>query len=303
MRGLDYRWLEALDSVIANGGFDKAAEALFVTQSAVSQRIKQLEKWASQPLLVRETPPRPTEAGQKLLGLYRRVCLLEQEMLPEVTPSVESRRLSATIGTNADSLATWLIPALAPVMKTYPVEFNFLVDNESRTLNRLRNGEAIAVISTAETSLQGCVSHYLGELIYCCVATPEFAQKYFPQGATRDEVQHAPTTVFDQFDDMQGEFLMDHFDLPITAVPKHIVRTTEAILELVKHGVANSLVPVIMIERELASGELVDVMPGKTVHYKLYWHHWATESGILSKISESCINYARGHLANFTGKS
>lgn len=68
MKGLDYRWLEALDAVIAHGGFDKGAEALFITQSAVSQRIKQLEKWLAQPALVRESPPQPTAIGKKLLG-------------------------------------------------------------------------------------------------------------------------------------------------------------------------------------------------------------------------------------------
>ena len=86
MRGLDYRWIEALDAVISQRGFERAAEHLCITQSAVSQRIKQLEKLMAQPMLVREQPPRPTPAGQKMLGLYRRVRLLEQELLPETDP-------------------------------------------------------------------------------------------------------------------------------------------------------------------------------------------------------------------------
>ena len=39
----DYDSLLALDAVVREGGFDAAAKALEVTQSAVSQRIKQLE--------------------------------------------------------------------------------------------------------------------------------------------------------------------------------------------------------------------------------------------------------------------
>ncbi|MGC9553259.1 LysR family transcriptional regulator, partial [Vibrio metoecus] len=51
MRGLDYRWIEALDSVVSKGSFERAAEQLFISQSAVSQRIKQLEKYLAQPVL------------------------------------------------------------------------------------------------------------------------------------------------------------------------------------------------------------------------------------------------------------
>ncbi len=64
MRGLDYKWIEALDAVVKQRSFERAAEQLYISQSAVSQRIKQLEKWLAQPALVRENPPRPTPAGK-----------------------------------------------------------------------------------------------------------------------------------------------------------------------------------------------------------------------------------------------
>ena len=80
MRGLDYKWIEALDAVVHQGSFDRAAEHLFVSQSAISQRIKQLEKYLAQPVLIREQPPKPTPIGKKLHGLYRRVRLLEYEI-------------------------------------------------------------------------------------------------------------------------------------------------------------------------------------------------------------------------------
>ena len=54
MRGLDYKWIEALDAVVKQRSFERAAEQLYISQSAVSQRIKQLEKWLAQPALVRE---------------------------------------------------------------------------------------------------------------------------------------------------------------------------------------------------------------------------------------------------------
>ena len=79
MKRPDYRTLQALDAVIRERGFERAAQKLCITQSAVSQRIKQLENMFGQPLLVRTVPPRPTEQGQKLLALLRQVELLEEE--------------------------------------------------------------------------------------------------------------------------------------------------------------------------------------------------------------------------------
>ncbi|ERB64986.1 hypothetical protein N779_12690 [Vibrio coralliilyticus OCN008] len=122
MRGLDYKWIEALESVVTQGSFERAAEALYISQSAVSQRIKQLEKFLAQPVLVREQPPRATMVGKKLLGLYHRVQLLESELVPELTNSDSERPLAISIATNADSLATWLLPSLQQVLTTRNIE-------------------------------------------------------------------------------------------------------------------------------------------------------------------------------------
>ncbi len=51
MKRPDYRTLQALDAVIRERGFERAAQKLCITQSAVSQRIKQLENMFGQPLL------------------------------------------------------------------------------------------------------------------------------------------------------------------------------------------------------------------------------------------------------------
>lgn len=49
MKRPDYRTLQALDAVIRERGFERAAQKLCITQSAVSQRIKQLENMFGQP--------------------------------------------------------------------------------------------------------------------------------------------------------------------------------------------------------------------------------------------------------------
>ena len=77
---LDYKLLQALASVIENGGFERAGEALGLTQSAVSQRLKSLEVRLGQPLLTRHPELKATPAGQKLLTHYQQVQLLERDL-------------------------------------------------------------------------------------------------------------------------------------------------------------------------------------------------------------------------------
>ncbi len=145
MKRPDYRTLQALDAVIRERGFERAAQKLCITQSAVSQRIKQLENMFGQPLLVRTVPPRPTEQGQKLLALLRQVELLEEEWLGD--EQTGSTPLLLSLAVNADSLATWLLPALAPVLADSPIRLNLQVEDETRTQERLRRGEVVGAVS------------------------------------------------------------------------------------------------------------------------------------------------------------
>ncbi|WP_413110198.1 hypothetical protein [Thaumasiovibrio sp. DFM-14] len=51
--------------------------------------------------------------------------------------------------------------------------------------------------------------------------------------------------------------------------------------------------PAIQVENELASGDLVNVLPSYSYHLNLYWHHWALESGVIAEVSRNLIDDAR----------
>ncbi|MBB1462929.1 LysR family transcriptional regulator ArgP [Vibrio sp. SG41-7] len=296
MRGLDYKWIEALDAVVKQRSFERAAEQLYISQSAVSQRIKQLEKWLAQPALVRESPPRPTPAGKKLLGLYRRVRLLEHELVPELMNEEGTQPLSLSIATNADSLATWLLPALSDVMNSRQVELNLAIHGESRTIEKIKSGEVAGAISLEPQPILGCSADYLGRMDYVCVANPSFHQRYFSDGVNYSTLTKAPAVSYDQYDDLHKKFLHDHFNVPRDSVINHTVGSSEAFVRLALSGVAYCLIPRLQIIEELESGALIDITPGFLLSYRIYWHHWQLESGVLKEISQAILNYAHNHL-------
>ncbi len=296
MNNLDYRLIAALDAVITKRSFERAAEQLCITQSAVSQRIRQLEKQLGQPLLVRSQPPQPTSTGQRLLALFRRVQLLEKEALPELQQDSGGLFLPMTLAVNADTLATWLLPALAPVLRERLIELDFRIADESRTLDLLRKGEVLGAVSTEPSPVTGCISDRLGRIDYVFVASPDFIERYFPEGVNRDSLMTAPATAFDHFDDQHQRHLERHFDLPPGEVPCHIVGSSEAFITMAKLGAAYGMIPDLMIRNELESGELIEVLPDIRHHRELYWHRWALESGVMKRVSECLIDHAHNLL-------
>ncbi len=294
MNHLDYKLLQALDVVLREQSFERAAQQLHLTQSAVSQRIKQLELLVAQPVLIRSQPLQPTATGQLLLTHYQQVQQLERELLPHLSPTTPGKPLPVTIATNADSLATWLIPALASLLQPGLIELNLLIEDENRTIDRLRRGEAFGAISTQQEPLPGCQSELLGYMDYVLTASPAFIRRYFPDGLTEQTLRKAPGVAFDQRDDMHVRFVEKHFGLPPGSYPCHTVRSSEAFVALAKAGAAYCLIPKLQITVELHTGELQDLMPETPLLQRgLYWQRWALERGIYRQISQLLLSHCR----------
>src|SRR3954465_12440324 len=108
---LDLAQLRALDATVREGTLDAAARALHVTPSAISQRLRALEVAAGRVLLVRTKPVRVTESGEAGLRLARQLERLTADAVRELG-GAEADRPSLPVAVNADSMDTWVLPAL-----------------------------------------------------------------------------------------------------------------------------------------------------------------------------------------------
>ncbi|WP_221075071.1 LysR family transcriptional regulator ArgP [Agarivorans aestuarii] len=289
---IDYKLLKALDCVLSEQSFERAAQRLHLTQSAVSQRIKALESQVGQPLLIRSQPLMPTDLGQQLLGHYQRVVQLETELVNQLNVD-ETRVQALPLAVNADSLASWLIPALSPTLQQQRVEMNLYVEDESRTWQRMRSGEVLACVTSHATPVAGSDSHFLGYMEYLCVATPNFVQRFFPNGVNRDSLSGAPGMSFDQHDDMHIQFLLEHFSLSPGQYPCHTVRSSEAFMELALASGAYSLNSRLQVAKHLDDGSLINLTPSLQVRVPLYWHHWQLAGKLMKQLSEQIRSYTQ----------
>src|SRR4051812_1727410 len=102
--------LDTLVTITEEGTFEAAARRLHLTPSAVSQRVRALERAAGQVLVRRITPATITSAGEPLVRLGRQLRLLVEEASLTIG---SSEVLTLAVAINADSLATWFPPVLS----------------------------------------------------------------------------------------------------------------------------------------------------------------------------------------------
>jgi DNA-binding transcriptional LysR family regulator len=140
---LDVRRLRVFSEVAARGSFSAAADALTLTQSAVSQHITALEREVGLPLIERGTRPvELTEAGYALTrhatGIFARLDGAEQEL-----GEIAGRRLGRLrFGTFPTALATLVPPAFAAFRRAHPeVTLTVVDDHLQRLIPRLEAGE------------------------------------------------------------------------------------------------------------------------------------------------------------------
>ena len=294
MSRVDYRGMAALDAVIDHGSFDKAAAALAITQSAVSQRIRMLENAAGELLIVRSQPPSPTEAGQKLIAHYRQVRLLEAA-LSRGSGQGEDRPEIA-IAVNADSAATWLQEAVAPLMSSGECMLHIRLDDQDHTLTMLREGRVFACVTSETAQVAGTTATPLGVMRYVCVATPEFAARWFPNGMTAESVQNAPALNFDRKDALQSRFIARYTGYE-GRYPHHSFSSSDGYVRLIEAGFAYGMLPPLQCERQLKAGTLINLAPGKSLEVPLVWHMWDIQTAFTRTLSDNVIATARKWLS------
>ncbi|MBK8201494.1 MAG: LysR family transcriptional regulator [Bdellovibrionales bacterium] len=115
-------YLDAFLAVAKTEGFSSAAKQLNITQSALSQRIKNLEDELGLTLFIR-TPmgANLTEHGERLLRYCQTRDSMEEELIHDLNVS-KAFEITGTlkIASYSSILRSVLIPALQPLLKKYP---------------------------------------------------------------------------------------------------------------------------------------------------------------------------------------
>lgn len=275
MKALDAAALDCLAALADETSFERAAQRLAITQSAVSQRLRALEAQVGQLLVVRSRPLRLTDPGKLLLRFARQMHAMRADLARELgEASSPDERLP--IAVNADSLATWVIPALDPLVQD-GVALELVVDDQDFTHDWLRQGAVLGCVSTVREALRGCRVVPLGTMRYTAVASPAFIAARLggsPAGLDRASFPHVPFLVFNRKDDIQQQWVARAFGVRAPRLRERFVPSSEAYLRAALMGWGVGVVPEVQAREALAAGALVALRPEVTLAVRLFWHQW-----------------------------
>ncbi len=296
---LDYQSLEALAAVVREGSFERAAQTLHVTASAVSQRVKLLEERLGRALVVRGQPCQATEVGRHLCRHVEQVGLLEhglRQRVPGVLPAPESsQRATLRVAVNADSLATWFLSAAKAFTKGGSELLDTSLDDQDHTAQWLRAGEVLAAVTALAKPVVGCNSLALGRMRYVAAASPYFVQQHFARGLDSNGLARAPILVFNQKDRLQQQWMAQH-GAGFVQPPRHWFPASQAFVDAAVAGIGWGMHPLGLVGPLLASGALVELLPDTPLDVALYWQYARVALPGLQRLTDAVRSAARIHL-------
>ena len=296
---LDYSSLAAVAAVVQEGSFERAARALNVTPSAISQRVKLLEERLGAILIVRGQPCTATNTGRLLCRHVEQVGMLEQDLrgaLPTLTqPGSSGERVTLPVAVNADSLGTWFVNAIAAFTQSEDVLLDVTLDDQERTVDLLKSGHVLAAVTADAQPVQGCNSTALGRMQYVAVANPSFMKKYLRDGVTAATLARAPALTFNRIDSLQARWVR-RVCRRYVDVPTHWLPSTQTFIDASVAGVGWGMNPVSLVRGHLEAGTLLELVPGKRLSIPLYWQHSRLLIPMLERLTKAVISTARAEL-------
>lgn len=297
---MDYSLVAAVAAVVREGSFERAAQALHVTPSAVSQRVRLLEQRLGQVLIVRGQPCTATPSGSALCRHAEQVAMLEAELRRHVPGLADDgqpqARPTLRLAVNADSLATWFMAAAAAFCEAESALLDLRLEDQDHTAEQMRQGEVAAAVTALASPVQGCRSLPLGRMRYLATASPAFVERHLRAGADAETLARAPCLTFNRKDRLQDLWLQAQFGANAPRPPRHWLPASQAFVDAALDGLGWGMNPAALVRGHLASGRLVELLPGRALHVALHWQHARHAAPMLQRLTDAVLAAARAQL-------
>lgn len=212
-RNIPLNALRVFEAASRHLSFTKAAEELHVTQAAVSQQIRTLEKQLDLKLFIREKRSlRLTSAGSELAEETRSAIHRLQQTIARLTDTDEIKPL--TISTLSSFGSRWLIPRLARFQEQH-ADIQLLVQTVDQKVDLFGTG-VDAAIRWNPGDHAGLVTNPLMNDASCLVCATSLA----------DELEKNPSTLAEQTMIVDSNLLQDRSGKPIEYLTTEYLATT-----------------------------------------------------------------------------
>ncbi len=290
---LDYKLLEALDAVIEHRTFEKAAVALHITQSAVSQRIRQLEELTGNILLIRSSPPTPTAEGLRLIRHLQQVKHLEKVLDDEFHDNQSDAYTSISLALNADSLNTWFFKSVEPFLHHERITLDIRSADQEQTHTLLKQGQVLSFVGIEPKPFQGCRCTYLGTVRYGLFCSKDFYSTWFNDGFSLQSAKNAPSIYFNQADKLNHHIFQKLFHENCNSINRFYVPSTELFQQFIVSGLGFGALPEQQSTPLLQQNRIRSLDNAGYVDVDLYFHCWNLKSAPLQKFEKQLLKAAK----------
>ena len=292
---LDYDALRCFHEVLRYGGFEKGAQALNLTQSAVSQKIKRLEQNVGGPVMGRTKPLRATPLGKELLAHIQKVSVLEEAL--NIQSGLEASAAPISVAVNNDVLATWFSQVMAAFSDKRANPIHIVNADQTQTRDILQQGRVMACISQTGTPVTGGQSIRLGTMRYQLYASPRFIERYLHKEISPQSVMSTPGLLYDEYDvTLLTDYQRECLNIAPSFTTCHWYPSSHGFVKMALDGVVWALLPTLQVEHEVNKGDLVPLFPQKELGVPLFWHWTTLESAALADLTKAVKNIAKAQL-------
>lgn len=244
---MNLRFVEAFYWVASLKSISRAAEKLYLTQSAMSSRIATLEDELGVLLLDRRDKQfKLTVAGARFLVYAQKLLELQREAKAEMGAGA-SLAVSMRIGAIESVLHSWLIPWLEKLRTDHPgLELELTVETTPILVDQIQRGTLDLVFAVLPASAEGVRNQALPSMEMVFVGHPELHKKI---NFKLDELAEMELLTF-QKGSQPHVTLLDLFRQRRLEPKKvHAISSISAMVQLVQGGFGVALLPRAAVER------------------------------------------------------
>ena len=244
--------LQAFRAIAAHQSVQAAANALFLTQTAVTQRLKSLEQELNVSLFERSRRGMLlTREGEILL----RYCELNQGLADEALAKIQGSGIDTPVrlsicGPTSD-MQSRVMSQLIPVMKQFPqLLLEFIYRDDESPAELLRESKVQLAIVSKKCVAKEMQLKVLKPETYVLAASATWARRKL-----NDIIENERIIDFNPSDDMTFNYLA-HYGLEGAQQERHFVNDPEAIANLLSAGMGYSVLEKSLAQSYVAAEKL-----------------------------------------------
>lgn len=226
--------LEAFIAIVKYQTVHRAADSLFITQTAVTQRLKSLEKKLKTSLFVRTRKGmRLTEEGKILLRYTQATKMLETNCLDQIQGKTDGSIIRLRISAPASIMQTRIIANCLPILKQYPnLRISFDMHDAENRHHLLSSGQTDLAVLHQEHITRELEQSTLTPENYLLVAPKDFANL-----SLETIIKTKAIIDFDETDQLTFNYLKKYRLFNLCSKDRYFINSNDNLIRLLAHGV------------------------------------------------------------------